>query len=383
MRPRGGDIARSLAVAVPALTVMIVTASLILAVLFPNATVNRQLAIPVGPIAPIPFAMVGALIVLRQPRNTVGWLLLGVGIATALMFLMEVYLPIAKATPDPPVGLDVAHGISDLGWVVAFPLMFLILQLFPAGRPLSPTWGILAWATGVWVLFETAIVVTRVIPRTEPAELPPILIAALLALIVLSVIAIFLRTRRAVGVERQQIKWLAFGAVPGLLIFPAVASTRSSEALVVQDVFLMWIPVTIGIAVFRYRLYDIDRLVSRTIGYLILTATLVAVFALVVVGLLTALGPYTGGDSVPVAASTLVVFALFQPLRRRIQSAIDRRFDRARYDSALTVAAFGTRLRDEVDLDSVVADLRDVIRATIGPSSASVWLRPTQGGVGR
>ncbi|HEV8696956.1 MAG TPA: hypothetical protein VGQ89_04615 [Candidatus Limnocylindrales bacterium] len=362
---------------------MIAAASLILTVLFPNAAVSRQLAVPVGPLAPIPFAVVGSLIAVRQARNTVGWLLLSVGLAAALMFLAEVYLPIARAIPGAPVSLDVAQTISDLGWVLAFPLMCLILQLFPAGRPLSPRWRILAWATGIWVLFGTTIVVSRVIPRAEAPEAPPVLIAWLLAIIVMSVVAILLRARRARGAERQQIKWLAFGAVPGLLVFPTAANLENPETLVVQDVFLMWIPVTIGIAVLRYRLYEIDRLVSRTIGYVILTATLVVVFALVVVGLLWILGPFTRGDAVPVAASTLVVFALFQPLRRRIQSAIDRRFDRARYDGALTVAAFGTRLRDEVDLDSVLVDLHEVIRATIGPSSASVWLRPTSGGVGR
>lgn len=383
MRPTGGGLARAIAVAVLALTIMIAAASLILTVLFPNAAVSRQLAVPVGPLAPIPFAVVGSLIAVRQARNTVGWLLLSVGLAAALMFLAEVYLPIARAIPGAPVSLDVAQTISDLGWVLAFPLMCLILQLFPAGRPLSPRWRILAWATGIWVLFGTTIVVSRVIPRAEAPEAPPVLIAWLLAIIVMSVVAILLRARRARGAERQQIKWLAFGAVPGLLVFPTAANLENPETLVVQDVFLMWIPVTIGIAVLRYRLYEIDRLVSRTIGYVILTATLVVVFALVVVGLLWILGPFTRGDAVPVAASTLVVFALFQPLRRRIQSAIDRRFDRARYDGALTVAAFGTRLRDEVDLDSVLVDLHEVIRATIGPSSASVWLRPTSGGVGR
>jgi uncharacterized membrane protein YbhN (UPF0104 family) len=134
-------------------------------------------------------------------------------------------------------------------------------------------------------------------------------------------------------------------------------------------------PVAIAVAILRYRLYEIDRIVSRTISYLIVTAGLVGVFAIVVVGLQAILASFTTGQGIPVAASTLVVFVMFQPLRRRVQSTIDRRFDRARYDGERTIASFAARLRDEVDLDSIIHDLRAVTGSTVQPGSASVWIR--------
>jgi hypothetical protein len=369
---------RLIVVAPLVLTAVFAGLGLSLSIMFPNAEVSNRLGLPVGLLTPIAFAVIGGLIVVRKAHNTVGWLLLLLGPVGAALIWAEVYEPIVTASPDSPVGYDLERRISNFSWVAFFPLLCLTLQLFPSGQPLSPRWRYLTWLTWLWMFLGVAMVLFIVDQDSPP---PPLFLAWWLGLILMSVVSIIVRTKRATGAERQQIKLLAFGAVPGLVVIPSIASVFR-EALPFQMVFFMWVPATIGVAVFRNRLYDIDRLVSRTIGYVILTATLLTVFALVVFGLLAVL-PLTGGDAVPVAVSTLVVFALFQPLRRRIQSAIDRRFDRARYDGALTVAAFGTRLRDEVDLDSVLVDLQEVIKSTIGPSSASVWLRPTQGGVGR
>ena len=137
------------------------------------------------------------------------------------------------------------------------------------------------------------------------------------------------------------------------------------------------VPIAIGIAILRYRLYAIDRIVSRTISYAVISAVLVAVFAIVVVGLQAVLAQFTTADTVPVAASTLVVFALFQPLRRRVQATIDRRFYRARYDAERTQAALAARLRNNVDLESLANEVRSVVDATIAPKSVGLWLRPS------
>jgi hypothetical protein len=190
----------------------------------------------------------------------------------------------------------------------------------------------------------------------------------------MSVASILVRTHRASGAERQQIKWLAFGAIPGLLVIPGAAN-EFKELLPIQMLGFMWVPVTIGLAVLRYRLYDIDRLVNRTAVYATVSVLLAGVYGASVLLLTFLLSQVAGGDALAVAGSTLAAAALFQPVRGAVQRFVDQRFDRARYDGALTVAAFGTRLRDKVELDSILVDLDDAVRATIGPSSASVWLR--------
>jgi hypothetical protein len=167
-----------------------------------------------------------------------------------------------------------------------------------------------------------------------------------------------------------------------LIVIPA-AATESPEIFPLQMIGFMWVPVTIGIAVLRYRLYDIDRLVNRAAVYATVSVLLAAIYGASVLLLTFLLSQIAGGDALAVAGSTLTAAALFQPVRSIVQGFVDRRFDRAKYDGARTVADFGTQLRDEVDLDSVLADLQGVITATIGPSSASVWLRPSRGGVRR
>jgi hypothetical protein len=199
------------------------------------------------------------------------------------------------------------------------------------------------------------------------------------------VAALIVRFRRSAGAEHQQIKWFASAAVVEFAVIfvmsappPAVVPPPFDSLLAI--VVAPLIPIAIGIAILRYRLYDIDRIISRTVSYGAVTGILAAVFVGTVLVSQTVLAGFFNGGSVAVAASTLVVAALFQPLRRRVQSVVDRRFNRSRYDAERTAAAFGARLRDQVDLANLDADVREVVAATVAPVKVGLWIR--QGDVG-
>ena len=197
---------------------------------------------------------------------------------------------------------------------------------------------------------------------------------ALLLVIALGVLSVVLRFRRAQGVERQQLRWVALGGWAVLLSVVTALTSVVPQGVSgpISTLGIVAVPVCVGVAVLRYRLYDLGRVVSRTVSYAVLTALLLSVY-LVVVTAAARLAP--DGSSLAVAASTLAVAALFQPLRRRVQSIVDRRFNRARYDSDRTVLSFSRRLRDEVALDDIRADLIDVVRDTLQPATAGLWLR--------
>jgi hypothetical protein len=223
---------------------------------------------------------------------------------------------------------------------------------------------------------------------TPPVRLPVaetadgvfgLLLLGQLFLLATALVSLVLRLRRAAGEERQQVKWFVFTVVTVILVF--VVSTLIIGVGVLFPLFGL-IPVSVAVAVFRYRLYDIDRLINRTLVYGLLTALLIGVYAGLVFLLGRLLDPATGDSALAVAASTLAVAALFQPARRRVQALVDRRFNRARYDAVQTVERFSARLRDEVDLDALNAELLAVVDQTMQPSSASLWLRST-GGAGR
>ena len=196
--------------------------------------------------------------------------------------------------------------------------------------------------------------------------------------------AVAVRFRRGTSVERQQIKWLLAVALVVAVAFPiafigGVLSTNSlvaNVAIYVGFVALIALPMAIGVAILRYRLYEIDRLVSRTIGWAVVTGVLAVVFVVLVVTLQAVLSPLTKENTLAVAASTLIAFALFQPLRRRVQRAVDRRFDRARYDGQRTADTFAERLRNEVDLPTIQASLATTANEAVRPAGSVVWLRP-------
>jgi hypothetical protein len=185
------------------------------------------------------------------------------------------------------------------------------------------------------------------------------------------------RFRRSTGLERQQLKWFTYAAIVELVYVVSSGFLTVPTALGLLWAILLapLLPIAIGIAILRYRLYEIDRIISRTLAYVVITGMLVAAYAGIVVLLGGPLAGVTGGDTISVALSTLIVAALFQPLRRRVQTIVDRRFDRARIDSERTAAAFSERLRDEVDIESVTSDLRETVRATVRPERLGVWLR--------
>ena len=287
-------------------------------------------------------------------------------------------------------------------------MLLFVPLLYPTGRLPSPRWRPVAWL-GALVLLLAPIVDALLPGQMQASEVPvgenPLGIPAaedVLSLLALAIFLLFIplalaaqaslvvRFRRARGDERQQLKWLAYA----ILSFPAYVLLLASFSLLVfghgpsplvvdllQSVLLLAVPVALGVAVLRYRLYDIDRIINRTLVYGLLTALLGAVYA----GVVLILGQLFGGigDRPPswaVAGATLAVAALFQPARRRIQQAVDRRFNRRKYNTAKTIEAFSTRLRDQIDLDILSAELQAVVDQTMEPTRVSLWLRPSAPG---
>lgn len=334
------------------------------------------------------FAACGLVVAVRRPGNAVGWLVLGGGLSIAGVMSAGSYASWALQQPGGAPLADFATWVS--GWAFA-PLItclaMLLPLLFPDGRLPSPRWrallfvdlGYAALAGGGNSFLDQPIEVDSVGAVPNPYAFPALhsvfegMIAAAAPLTFIglagSVVAVVYRVRRSRGDERQQMKLVA--AVLALAPLPFIAYEFSQT---VSGIFMLTVlplvPVAIMVAVLRYRLYEIDRLVSRTVSYLLVTGLLVGVYV-GCVALLTDVLPFQG--DLGTAASVLVAVALFAPLRRRVQHLVDRRFNRARYDAAATVAEFAARLREQVDLDVVRADLVWVVSATMQPQSTSVW----------
>jgi hypothetical protein len=347
------------------------------------------------------YPTVGALILARKPYNRVGWLCCAVGFLLGPAFFGQDYAwyALIHQPGSVPGGWAMAW-LGQWPWYLALGVISLLLLVFPNGRLVSPRWRPVTWvlaadiaAVWVWAALAPRVLEGRGLTMlTNPlglqqAEAAFRLLAAIAfpigaMLAVLSVASIVVRFRRAGGVERQQLKWFTYAAVLVTLlwlVFFAAGLERWLPSVLMQVISEIWlggIPVAIGIAVLRYRLYDIDRLIHRTLVYGLLTFLLGAVYA----GLVLVLGQLFGGvgtepPSWAVAGATLAVAALFQPARRRIQTVVDRRFNRRKYDAARTVEAFSARLRDEVDLDALAAELLAVTDQTMQPTTVSLWLR--------
>jgi hypothetical protein len=355
----------------------------------------------------LPYGIAGGVVASRRPHNPLGWIFLAVGLLQASNVFMGGYAHYGVFWhPGSLPGATLAQWVWSWTWFPALALIgTLALLLFPDGRPLTRRWRwvvraelvtlaalVPAWMASAWPVRGRIIEDEFGVRLAEAAEGSPfeIVVAAGIAatglIALLSVLSVVLRYRRARGIERQQMKWFAFAgaiAVTGLLglfvghavfellapgsvlpgwVEPAIAST------------LVSLPVAAGIAILRYRLFEIDRVIRRTVSYAVLTVLLVAAYAGLVIVLQPLLGPFTSGSDLAVAASTLAVAALFGPLRRRIQRGVDRRFDRAHYDAGRIVEVFAQRLRDEVDVDALASDLAGVARTTVRPRTASVWL---------
>jgi hypothetical protein len=295
-------------------------------------------------------------------------------------------------------GMVLAAAYNAWWW---YPTLALVLVftplLFPTGRLLSARWRPVAVAAAVGTATIIALSVLQPtfqdedhpirnpigiagIPDPEAGALGAVLFGLLLLCSVAAVLSVVLRFRRSQGVERQQLKWFTYAAAL-MGVFLLLADYLFPQSFVVELLYglaVALVPVAAGVAVLRYRLYDIDRLVNRTLVYGALTALLGAVYA----GAVLVLGQLFGGvggnpPSWAVAGATLAVAALFQPARRRIQAVVDRRFNRRKYDAAKTVEAFSARLRDEVDLDALSAELLAVAYQTMQPTTATLWLRPS------
>jgi hypothetical protein len=356
------------------------------------------------------FTIVGALIASRRPENPIGWICLVAGLFWTLIALDDQYTAYGLATTGVVPFPAAVAALSQWLWVPPVGLLSIYLILFfPDGRLPSRRWRPLAWFSGaVMALVSLAIALA-------PGPLPDLggvrnpfglegypwiadatnVIPALLPLCTLaSALSLVLRYRRSGSEQREQIKWIAFaGSFVGLMSLITVVSTlifapefpdsTGTQPLwlgVLQDVELLsfaGIPVAVGIAVLRYRLYDIDVIINRTLVYGSLTATLIALYFGGIVVLQRLFVLLTGQQStLAVVASTLLIAALFNPLRRRIQSFIDRRFYRRKYDARKTLEAFTAKLRDETDFDALNAELVGVVNETIQPAHVSLWLRP-------
>jgi hypothetical protein len=351
------------------------------------------------------FSTVGAVVAGRRPQNPVGWLFCAAGLVAGIVGFAAEYSTYAVLTRPGslPLGPEVAWIANWIWWLLLGAVAYVFL-LFPDGRLLSWRWRPLAWLAGI----GPAMMVVGIALQPGPLEEFPVvrnpfgleggsvgdLVNLLGELGVLGVLlalvgaggSLVVRFRRARGEQRQQLKWIAYAAaLAATTLVTSIASYLLGHpapmALAVLIICaLAAIPVAAGIAILKYRLYDIDRLISRTLVYGLLTALLGATYAGVVLVLGQLFGGVTGNPpGWAVAGATLAVAALFQPARRRIQEAVDRRFHRRHYDAAKTIEAFSGRLREQLDLDTLSAELLAVVHQTMQPTKASLWLRrPTR-----
>ncbi len=329
--------------------------------------------------------IVGGLVASRRPRNPYGWLWLGFGLGLSLGLLAESYAAYALVVePGSLLAPRETSRLLAVGNPMALAFAPFLFLLFPTGRLPSRRWRPVAWTAGTSgvVLVDLNLYFAR--PDFVGGAVTAVTFAVVLAIfaaIVLSALSLVARYRRSSGVERQQLKWFALAAV--LAATYIVGTLLGLERILggtlwhlAEATTNMSIYAAVGIAILRYRLYDIDVLINRTLVYGSLTVSLVAVYLGGIVVLQFALRALTGQEStLAVVASTLAIAALFNPLRRRIQSFIDRRFYRSKYDAAKTLEAFNSRLRDETELDTLSSDVIGVVRETMQPEHASLWLR--------
>jgi hypothetical protein len=353
------------------------------------------------------FATIGAILAAARPRNPIGWLFLAVVLLDSLDRVASAtaqYLPglISASTPT-----TVAISIASQVGLLILGVIPLVLLTFPDGKLVSARWRLPAIGVPLFIAASAVLLLLAAGPIHSNApnlakpfgfeELRPFvqpISAAGFAICVLGVAlgaaSLFVRYRRARSAERQQVKWMAASAsllALGLLttfvltgaktLFPGALDPALVDPIGngVFVVGVLSLPIAVAIGILRYRLYDIDILINRTLVYGATSAAIGATFFLGIVALQALLRPLIPGSELAIAASTLLSFALFQPIRRRVQSAVDRRFDRSRYDAAHTLDTFADELRDEVDLDALRSDLLGAVSRTMSPAHASLWLR--------
>jgi MFS family permease len=377
-----------------------------------DAAATRQGSVPppwiaylVGPV----FALVGALILARQPGNRVGWLLMLPG-ASAFVLVDAYFGPLNEGlVPLPPTlipGLWLALWYSGWNWtLLIFPLMWLML-LFPTGRPIGRRWRWLVWV-GIGLMLFLLLLATFTTPMRPGSgdanwsypnpigifEYNAVQDSALLAFftavmpvwVVLCLMALVVRFRRAGQVERQQMKWLFFATVVFVAAYvPVFLVADFDNATNVFNylwmIAMLLIPAAIGIAILRYRLYDIDLIIRKTVQYGVVTAVLALIYFGTIILLQSLVGQATGEQSpIVIVLSTLLIAAMFNPLRRRVQTAVDRRFYRQKYNAQQVLAQFAITARDETDIETLQVELLRVVQDTLQPESVSVWIKPEKG----
>jgi MFS family permease len=341
---------------------------------------------------------VGGLVASRRPENAVGWLLLATAACIGVGLFTTVYAAWAfeSHAGTPPLGAVAAWLQTWLFAPTGALLLYLVL-LFPTGRLPSPRWR---WVGRIGAAATAAAVVAFAfmpgpldaiksvdnplgIPGARPIfeRIQLVALITLAAAVLLGLLSIVLRLRRARGDERQQVKWFTYNVVALVVLLVASTFLSRPTGIGIWLGFLPWylgflaLPISIGIAILRYRLYDIDRIVSRTLSYAIVTALLGGIFALVIVVPALIVGSGRKTPDYQIAIATLVAAALFRPVLRRVQSVVDRRFNRRRYDAEKTVGAFTARLREQIDIDALGAELTGVVRSTMQPTRAFLWLK--------
>ncbi len=345
-------------------------------------------------VALVAFGTVGALVASRVPGNALGWMFIAIGVVSAAIGPVGSYA--RQGLVDDPGSLPGALGVGWLYswlWFLILGLIFLVPLLFPDGHVPGRRWR---WVVVTLIGLEaTSILGIAVYPGPVgdgspdwPANplgihalkgvfdlLEPLIAVVLIGLVLASTLSVVVRFRRSRGDERQQLKWMVYAVAVLVcaLAVPAVAGSKLGD--VVFGLAVLLVPVAVGIAMLKYRLYDVDRVISKTLVYGALTVMLgAAYFGLVLAGQ-TLFSSFAGGSNLAIAVSTLAVAALFLPLRSRVQAFVDRRFYRRRYDAQRTLKAFGARLREQVELDGLRADLERVVIQTMQPTHASTWLR--------
>jgi hypothetical protein len=368
--------------------------------------VSKGALIPLVLSTAVPFATVGALVASRRPNNPVGWLFIAFGAAAALRVSGSQYATYALLThPGSLPAGDLIASFAIHLWHPGLGLLIFSFLLFPHGRLPSRRWRIVAWVSAIScaaALISGMLEYEFLHEYTWPEDMsfvrplfsgPVAEVAAtvfwyssmgILAMLFTSGGSLVLRLRRSSGEERQQLKWVVYSVALLAFVIPStilviIILPSLEDVRVFFAVMFPLIPISVGMAILRYRLYEIDLIINRTLVYSLLTATLVAVYFGGVAMTQAVFRTLTGQEEQPqlaIVVSTLVIAALFNPLRRRIQGFIDRRFYRKKYDAAKTLEAFSAKLRDETDLDALSDDLVGVVRETMQPAHVSLWLRP-------
>jgi hypothetical protein len=342
------------------------------------------------------YGTVGALIIWQRPRNTIGWILCAIGIGTGITDFIGAYTAYGMTKGHVPLpGTEVFNWLGSTIWPINWVLFLVFLPLlFPNGRLLTRRWRIVGWLAAVlallsilagWLSLANIELFGKGISANFWSNLSDNFNLLVLPLTIAALVSLVLRYIRAKERERQQIKWLTYGAaLMAVLIIGSIVIINDANSPInalILDFAIMLLPLSIGISILRSQLYDIDRLINRTLVYGILTIFLALIYFGLVFGLQTLAHLMTGQilqSPILIVASTLAIAALFHPLRRRLQKIIDRRFYRNKYDTARIIANFSSTLREEVDLNTLSKHLVAVVQETMQPAHVSLWVRKSE-----